>query len=670
VAFVAATWLFIDQEIRREERDAAQAAIRQATNRALALEQYVSRTLETADLATGHIAQHYLIEGGARHASPGSVALIRDPVVDLDTVAALHVLDPEGVLIASTLQPPPPRRKSRHPAFLAHLSDTAEGLKISSPLPSSYMKGEYVSLSRRVRSSDGRHLGFVGAQIRPQELLRGIKDNLFHPTDLVSVIGLDGITRARREGDAISAGQDLSGRLVMRMQARNPDGVYLGPSSLDGKVRYFSHRRLDGYPLFVSAGVEREAALAGVRKRATVFQGSALLLTKLALGAAALVHQGMRDRHRRLAALAHANDRLRLAQRVAKVGDWELEMHTGDILWSDQLCEMYERDTACDRLSVQDFHEYLDDEGRAAASAAIHAAIDSAKPQTYDFKVYLPSGAVAHRHTIAVPVLGSAGQVLSVHGTDQDVTSDHLLETLQEQVAELSRVDAMNTMAATLAHELNQPLTAASNYLAGGARLLAGGGAGSADGAAEAVAEARKQVTAAGDVIKRVRAMLGKRTFLTETASLGAVLDDALSILRSTGASDEVEVTRELDPSVDLVWVDKVQLQQVFLNLIRNACEAARGREAPHVWVSSEWHSGETALVRVRDNGAGIDPDRRNLFSPFSSEKEGGLGLGLSICRTIVEYHGGRIWVERTGADGTAISFTARTRPGIPEDLK
>jgi C4-dicarboxylate-specific signal transduction histidine kinase len=662
-------WAAVFHQVHTEEAAADAAAVRTARNRVTTLEQYVARTIESADLVTRHVADKYLIDELGAEEQTGRVPLvIRDAIVPPD-FGPISVVDAHGDLVATSVPAAArPRNVRDHPVFRAH-SAAMPSLLISPPARSRILGGTYVYVTRRVLNPDRSVRGFVGVQLRPDQLINFTHDLPLQKTDVISVIGLDGITRARREGNRFSSGEDLRGKLVMRMQAQKPNGTYVGPSSLDGHVRYFSHRRLKNYPIFATAGVSRDRTLAPVWARARLYFISMAVFTLLILLTAALVLISMHQRQARARALAIANERLRKSQRIAKIGDWECDLQTLSLLWSDQLCEMYEREPARDRLSSEEFLAYLDDEGRKSVLCGVELAVRTGEPQTYQYKAHLPSGTISHRSVIAVPVRDSSGNVTRLLGTDQDVSSEAELRSLQEKVAHLSRLDAMNTMAATLAHELNQPLTAASNYLAGSERLVDRHDPPVQPQIAEAITSAKRQVRLAGEIIRRVREMLGTHRRPIEPTSISHALDEAVRLLSATGTCAVGFVKRSVRRQAKLAWIDDVQLQQVLVNLIRNACEAAASNERPqvNVVVKPSLVIGEI-VVSVSDNGTGIDQPLESLFSPFESRKETGLGLGLSISRTIIEYHAGKIWVEETGPTGTTISFSLRS--ALPQDAQ
>lgn len=662
LAVLIGGWAAVLHQIAHERSEAQNAAVAEVNNRAMALEQYATRTFDAADMVTRHVGEKFVTPelASRRGKRPLEIA---DHIVGHNMFAAIHVVGLNGDLLATTLKGMPAMNLREHPTFQAQQNVKGERLLVSRPLQSAYMKGTYVHISRAILNPEGRTEAFVGVQVAPSELSNFIKDASFRQTDLISVIGLDGITLARREGNRLSAGEDLRGKLVMKMQDRAPNGTYIGPSSLDGHVRYFSHRRLHNIPVFVTAGISRDEIMAPVDARAAAYKLMMALMSIVALVIASVTMVTYRRTERTAHALREANTRLKTAQRIAKIGDWELDLVSGSVLWSDQLCDMYERSSRCDQLSSEDFLSYLDEDGRKTVRQAVDAAVKTGEPQVYEFRAHLPSGTVSDRLAIAVPSRGQDSQVLALHGTDQDVTKDRLLHTLQEQVAHLGRVDAMNAMASTLAHELNQPLTAAANYLSAGERILKTGTAPTRETMlAEAIQLARHQVHNAGQIIRRVRDMLSAKERETKIASLHQVADDAVSLLSASGQKSCI-VRCRIDVGAETVNADPIQVQQVLLNLLRNACEASANQPEPEVLVSAEAGRPGYVDISVTDNGPGIKTPLDEVFSPFSSSKEKGLGLGLSISRTIVEYHGGNIWVAKSDDSGTTVTFALPSAP-------
>jgi two-component system sensor kinase FixL len=247
--------------------------------------------------------------------------------------------------------------------------------------------------------------------------------------------------------------------------------------------------------------------------------------------------------------------------------------------------------------------------------------------------------------------------VVRLHGTDQDVSARKKMDQLEAEVSHLSRVEAMNAMAATLAHELNQPLAAASNYLVGSRKILTSGN-GDPEAAADGVNAAHQQVQFAGEIIRRVRAMVSNDPKERSSVPISRIIDDAITL--GTLGTDQpgVEIRKRVRPNARFVIGDRIQIQQVLLNLIRNAREAVATVKKPAITIRSSRADEGHVLVAVEDNGVGFGETGPRLFTAFSSDKTEGLGLGLSISRTIVESHGGRIWIENLPAGGARVSFT------------
>lgn len=237
--------------------------------------------------------------------------------------------------------------------------------------------------------------------------------------------------------------------------------------------------------------------------------------------------------------------------------------------------------------------------------------------------------------------------------------SEARLELLQAEVVHISRLSAMGEMASALAHELNQPLSAIANYLNGARRLLER--APSQDPkVAEAVEKASDQALRAGDIIRRLRDFLSRGEGERSVESLAKLVHEACELALVGAKESGVDVRYRIDPRLDRVIVDRVQIQQVIVNLVRNAIEAMRDQPRRQLDVSTQMRS-DMATVTIVDSGPGVDEaTAARLFQPFVTTKATGMGVGLSICRTIVEAHGGRIWTEPNPEGGAIFHFTVR----------
>jgi two-component system, LuxR family, sensor kinase FixL len=233
------------------------------------------------------------------------------------------------------------------------------------------------------------------------------------------------------------------------------------------------------------------------------------------------------------------------------------------------------------------------------------------------------------------------------------------LQELQSELVHMSRLTAMGEMASALAHELNQPLSAIANYMKGSRRLLANSSDDSASLVRDAMDKAADQALRAGEIIRRLRDFVARGESERRVEDVKKLVEEA-SALALVGAKDKgVRVRFSFAPGFDFVLADKVQVQQVLLNLMRNAIEAMEDSPTRELLIATAPAQGGLIEVSVADTGAGIAPEiNAQLFQPFVTTKRTGMGVGLSISRTIIEAHGGSISARPNAGGGTVFSFT------------
>lgn len=274
-----------------------------------------------------------------------------------------------------------------------------------------------------------------------------------------------------------------------------------------------------------------------------------------------------------------------------------------------------------------------------------------------------------HRDGYTFPIELSVGEALLdekriftgfIHDITQRQNVERRLQDLQSELAHVGRVSEMASFASSLAHELNQPLTAIANYCEA-ARDLLGNDSDreTLDTVQEALDEASKESVRAGQIVRRLRNFISRGETEQRVESLGRLITEANALALVGSREHGIEVQVQLDPDADLVFVDRIQVQQVLTNLIRNAIDAMIDSNQKSLIIRTSAEPQDYVTVTVEDTGPGISESVvAELFQPFVTSKSAGMGIGLSICRTIVESHGGRIWFEERPGGGTAFHFT------------
>ncbi len=264
-----------------------------------------------------------------------------------------------------------------------------------------------------------------------------------------------------------------------------------------------------------------------------------------------------------------------------------------------------------------------------------------------------------------------SGDKRSFTGFIRDLTERHQtqqrLQDLQAELIHMSRFTAMGEMASTLAHELNQPLTAVASYLNGCRRLLSGPDTVQSLMLRDAIDRAAEQALRAGQIIRRLRQFVARGETERHVEDLSKLIEEASALALVGARETSVEVHYDFDSRMKFVLADKIQIQQVILNLIRNAIEAMQETETRELRIATVECSGGMAEISVADTGPGIAPEiAAQLFQPFVTSKPNGMGVGLSISRTIIEAHGGHLWADPNPGGGTIFRMTLKA---VGDDL-
>ncbi|TFI57088.1 PAS domain S-box protein [Sphingomonas parva] len=233
------------------------------------------------------------------------------------------------------------------------------------------------------------------------------------------------------------------------------------------------------------------------------------------------------------------------------------------------------------------------------------------------------------------------------------------IANLQAELVHMSRVSAMGAMASTLAHELNQPLAAVTNYLAA-CEMALDADPPALDRLRELIPAARQNTTRAAHIIRRLRNMTVRSKAARERVDVGEAIEEAAAVALIGPEGTQIRKTITHPPQL-MVQFDRMQLQQVLINLIRNAVEAMDGCERKHLRISA-YRSGDEVRIDVRDTGRGLsEEERETLFTPFSGTKEEGMGIGLSVSRMIVEAQHGRLWAAANEEGGACFCIAIPT---------
>ena len=247
--------------------------------------------------------------------------------------------------------------------------------------------------------------------------------------------------------------------------------------------------------------------------------------------------------------------------------------------------------------------------------------------------------------------------------------TEQQIHSLQAELAHVSRISSMGTLATSIAHELNQPLTAIAAYVEAARDLLDDPSTEDIEHVRGALRESADEAIRAGQIVQRLREFISRGETTRHLVKLSKLVNEATALALINGDARGVEFEQELADDETRVLVDAVQIQQVLVNLIRNAIEAMEDSTVRRLVISSQLDAGGMMMVTVSDSGPGLDQHvAERLFHPFVSTKASGMGLGLSICHTIINAHEGRIWAEPSPMGGTQFHFSLVTERAAPDN--
>jgi PAS domain S-box-containing protein len=367
----------------------------------------------------------------------------------------------------------------------------------------------------------------------------------------------------------------------------------------------------------------------------------------------------------------HTEEKLR--QSEAYLAEAQKLTHTGSWVWgvpdrralhlSEEWYRVYGFDPKEGMAAWNKRPERIHPDDRAGRQQAIDRAITEKSDYEIEYRILFPGGAVRHVHSVGHPVLNASGDLVQFVGSSTDITerkqAEEALRQAQTDLARISRITTMGELTASLAHEVNQPIAAAVTDANTCLRWLTRDEPDLGE-AREAASRTIKDAARAAEIISRVRQLFKKGTSQRELVNVNELIQGMTALLRGEAVRHSISIRTELSEGLPQIMGDRVQLQQVLMNLMINGIEAMKAVEGPRE-LSIKSHSAEDGqlTVSVSDTGVGFPPQQADqIFDAFFTTKPDGTGMGLRISRSIVESHGGRLWATVNSPGGASFHLT------------
>jgi PAS domain S-box-containing protein len=359
------------------------------------------------------------------------------------------------------------------------------------------------------------------------------------------------------------------------------------------------------------------------------------------------------------------------AERISLTGSSCWRLPSGELIWSQEMYRIFDFDPniapTVDMVRARIHPDDLPHFDHTVEGAARDGSDFAVEP-----RLQMADGTIKHLQVLAHAFRDDRGNVIEFIGAVKDVTqrkeSEDALHQVRSELAHVTRVTTLGELTASIAHELNQPLLGIVTNADTCLRLLAEDPP-DLDGARDTARRTLRDGDRAAAVITRLRALFKKKGAGTETFDVNEAIQEVLVLMRSELNKSRIALQTELGSDVPLIMGDRVQFQQVILNLILNACEAMSSvlDHQRQLFIATQLDDGDHVQVAVRDSGVGLDPAARDrIFQPFYTTKREGMGMGLSISRSIVESHRGRLRAESNDGPGATFMFTI---PRAPMDI-
>ena len=372
------------------------------------------------------------------------------------------------------------------------------------------------------------------------------------------------------------------------------------------------------------------------------------------------VNTDIEDRKRAEAELKRAYDSFSDAQRLSKTGSFITDLAADDHNWSEEAYSIFEFDPRT-KVTVARVRNVIHADDLATFESVIAQAM-TGKNVTFGFRIVTARGlkhirGVAH---ISELIEGRPMFIGALQDVTETMVAEEALSKARAELAHVTRVTTLSALTASLAHEVNQPLSGILTNAGTCLRMLDGTPP-NVDGARETARRTIRDANRASDVITRLRALFTRKEFTPESVDLNEATRELIALSSTDLQRHRVVLQAELDEQLPTITGDRIQLQQVILNLIRNGADAmADVHDRPRqLLIQTQRESGERVRLMVRDCGVGLGPDSLDtIFDPFYTTKSGGMGVGLFVSRSIIERHQGRLWAEPNDGPGATFAFS------------
>jgi PAS domain S-box-containing protein len=379
-----------------------------------------------------------------------------------------------------------------------------------------------------------------------------------------------------------------------------------------------------------------------------------------------------RERHRAEESLRRSESYLAEAQRLTHTGSWVWQVAGRDALHlSEEWYRLYGFDPEKGPPAWEERLQRIHPEDRGRWQGAIDRAIAEKSHYQVEFRILLSDGTVKYIHTVGHPVLNSSGDLVEFVGSSTDITerkrAEESLRQAQAELVRVSRVTTMGELTASLAHEVNQPIAAASTNANTCLRWLTCDTP-NIEEARAAATRIVKDAKRAGEIISRIRQLFKKGTSQRQLVDVNEIIREMIVLLRGETTRYNILIGTDLAADLPQVMADRVQLQQVLMNLMINGIEAMKDADGTRELAIRSQRQNEEVVLSVSDSGVGLPPQQTDqIFNAFFTTKPHGTGMGLRISRSIIESHDGRLWAAENSPRGASFYFTLPTKAEASE---